>query len=273
MTRLVRRTATFLSAITLLVTVAGCSSDPAPESDPATQSAAQPPPAAPVAGSCYEMSFDEAVAPTGDSQPVDCSAAHTTETVYVGTLDPVVDGHLLAIDSEHVQRQVARACPAQLLDYLGGNLRNLRLSMVRPAWFTPTVEESDAGAMWFRCDGVLLASSAELAHLDGTLRGALSGTGLADRFAMCGTAAPDAKDFKRVPCSADHSWRAIDVVGFKSKKYPGKDVVRNAGQARCEDAGAAIAEDPLTFKWGYEWPTKDQWRAGQKFGRCWAPAP
>ncbi len=39
----------------------------------------------------------------------------------------------------------------------------------------------------------------------------------------------------------------------------------------CENAGAAVADDALDYEWGYEWPTKEQWKQGQTFGRCWAP--
>ena len=32
-----------------------------------------------------------------------------------------------------------------------------------------------------------------------------------------------------------------------------------------------MAEDALDYEWGYEWPTAEQWAAGQTYGRCWAP--
>ena len=104
-----------------------------------------------------------------------------------------------------------------------------------------------------------------------TLKGVLGKSKGRDRYAMCGTAAPDAKSFQRVLCSAKHSWRAIDVVVFREGKYPGEKKVRAAGRAQCEDAAADVAEDPLVFEWGYEWPTAEQWSMGQAFGRCWAP--
>jgi len=33
-----------------------------------------------------------------------------------------------------------------------------------------------------------------------------------------------------------------------------------------------VADDPLNYRWGYEWPTEQQWQAGQHYGICWAPA-
>lgn len=222
-------------------------------------------------GACYQLPFETAVAPTSESKPVDCAREHTSETVAVGTIDALVDGHLLAVDSDHVQSQVASACPQALTAYVGGSLEQLRLSMIRPVWFTPTVEDSDAGADWYRCDAVVLAGTSTLAELTTGLKGVLGKAKGRSQYAMCGTAAPDAKDFERVLCSAKHSWKAIDVVVFKQGAYPGEKKVRAAGRTRCEDAAADVADDPLTFEWGYEWPTKEQWDMGQAFGRCWAP--
>lgn len=260
-------------ALVLLVTLTACSGgddvDGGKKEPAATQTAAADPPPSPKLGACYPLPFETAVAPTSEIEPVRCSAKHTSETVAVGTVDAVVDGHLLAVDSERVQTQVATACPQALIEYVGGNRERLRLSMIRPVWFTPTVEESDAGAQWYRCDAVLLAGTSTLAQLTTSLKGVLDGK-VKDRYAMCGTAAPDAKDFERVLCSAKHTWRAIDVVVFDEGDYPGVKKVRAAGRSQCEDAAADLAEDPLVFEWGYEWPTREQWDMGQKFGRCWA---
>jgi hypothetical protein len=88
---------------------------------------------------------------------------------------------------------------------------------------------------------------------------------------MCGTAAPDDPAFRRVLCREDHTWRAIRAVDLPGKDYPGEKRVRAAGQGPCEDAGREVAEDALDYEWGYEWPTADQWAAGQTYGRCWAP--
>jgi hypothetical protein len=143
--------------------------------------------------------------------------------------------------------------------------------MLRSAWFTPSLEDSDAGAAWFRCDVVALAANGELAPLTGRLAGVLSRPSGRDRYGMCGTAAPGSSDFARVICSRRHTWRAIAVVPLRGAAYPGEARVRSAGQQRCEDAGAAVADEPLDYRWGYEWPTAEQWAAGQTYGICWAP--
>lgn len=262
----------------VLPLLAACTSDGEPSADP-TPSASPSPSAPPTASeperpanrACYALSYDDAVAPTASASPVPCSEEHTAMTYAVGPLDTVVDGHLLAVDSAQVQKQVATTCPSQFGPFVGGSSEDQRLSMLRPVWFTPSVEESDAGASWYRCDVVALATDEELAPLTGRLAGVLDTEEGRDRYGMCGIASPTAPDFSRVVCSRDHSWRAIAVVPFEAGPYPGVEEVRSAGETPCQDAGAAAAGGALDYEWGYEWPTKQQWGAGQTFGRCWAP--
>ena len=261
-------------ALLLAVLMAGCNGATDDDTSDASTTSAPPtatePPPAPPTGTCYQMSFDEALSPTAAGEERPCRRPHATETYHVGRLDLVAGGHQSAVDSEQVQQQVATACPAALPRFLGGDLETLRLSMIRPVWFTPTLEESDLGADWFRCDVAVVARDEALVPLTGSLKRALAAEGGLDRYAMCGTAAPDSPKFERVVCSAEHSWRAISVVPLTAqKKYPGEAAVRQRG-AGCEDAALEHVEDPLaTWGWAYEWPTKEQWEAGTTFGRCW----
>ena len=235
-----------------------------------TPTAAKPAPR-PVVGACYRLTYAQAIAPTTTRDRVRCRDTHTSLTYAVGTIDAVQDGHLLAVDSRRVQAQVAADCPQGLPRFLGATQEALRLSMLRAVWFTPTLEESDAGADWYRCDVIAVSVAGQLAPLSGLLEGALSGPDGRDRYGMCGTAEPGTEAFSRVICSRTHSWRAIRTVGFAGAAYPGVDRVRDAGETPCEDAGRASASDALNFQWGYEWPTAEQWNAGQHYGLCWIP--
>lgn len=252
-------------------------SSPTPSASVSTSpsAAASPPratpPPVPATRTCHLLTYEEAIAPTASGGPVSCDRRHTSVTYAVGDLDTLVDGHLLAVDSDRVQEQVSSECPARFDAFVGGTPEDRRLSMLRPVWFTPTVQQSDAGASWFRCDVVALAGDERLALLSGPLAGVLSSDAGRDRYGMCGTASPGTPKFSRVICSAPHSWRAIRAVPFAAGAYPGADRVRAAGQAPCKDAAAAVASDTLNYEWGYEWPTAEQWKAGQTYGRCWAP--
>jgi hypothetical protein len=254
----------------LVLAAAGCGSHPTASAPPATTPPTAPaPPPAPKDGGCYTMTMKQAVAPTSSAPAKSCRSPHTTETYLVGTLDTLEGGHLLAVDSDRVAAQVATTCRDRLTPFLGGTPDQARLSMVRPVWFTPTVAQSDQGANWFRCDAVVVADSDSLATRTSSLKNALGHAGSRGALAMCGTDAPGAKDFHRVLCSARHSWRAIATVPLKGAHYPGVKVAKSAGQTRCEDAASAAAKDPLSFQWGYEWPTSEDWSLDQHYGICW----
>ena len=195
-----------------------------------------PPPPAPALDACYRLSYDEAVAPTNDDAPIACDKGHTTQTFAVGQLDLVTNGHLLAVDSEAVRTQVAHRCPAQLAAYVGATDEQLRLSLLRPVWFTPTIEQSDAGAAWYRCDVIAVSGDKRVAKIDRNLAGALKKPEGRTEFAMCGTAQPGTPEFSRVLCGEDHSWKAISVIDLAEKSkdgsYPGPNVGQGRGRRR-----------------------------------------
>ena len=276
-----RQVALLLVAVTALASCTSDDKEPAAETStspsPTPVATPAPPPPAPVLGACYRLSYDEAIAPTNDDIPVSCDKGHTTQTFAVGQLDLVSNGHLLAVDSDEVRGQVAQRCSGQLAPYVGATDEQLRLSLLRPVWFTPTIEESDAGAAWYRCDVIAVTGDKRLAKFDHNLSKALKAPEGRTEFAMCGTAQPGTAAFGQVLCREDHTWKAISVLDLaenaENGRYPGDQVVRDAGQDPCADAARAIASDALDYEWGYEWPTKDQWQAGQTYGRCWSPDP
>ena len=272
-----------LLMVTVLALAACTSDDETPSADPSqtpstsAPAAAAPPPAPPTLGACYRLSYAEAVAPTSEDGPASCDKGHTTQTFAVGQLELVTNGHLLAVDSEAARAQVANRCPAKLAAYVGATEEQLRLSLLRPVWFTPTIEQSDAGAAWYRCDVIAVSGDKQVAKIDHNIFKALKKPEGRAEFALCGTAQPGTAAFTRVLCREDHSWRAISVIDLSKRSqdgsYPGADAVKDAGQDVCADAARAIASDALDYEWGYEWPTKDQWEAGQTYGRCWSPDP
>ena len=238
--RRTRRLATALLCTAVVTTAAACTAgddegDPssAPSATPSQTPSALPTatePPAPEQRACYRLDYAAAVAPTASDDPVDCGKRHTSITIGVGTLDNVASGHLLAVDSRRVRDAVAEACPQTFARFVGGSLEDRRLSMLRPVWFTPTLEEADQGAQWYRCDAIAVAGDDQLARLTGRLSGALGTPAGRDRYAMCGTAAPDADDFERVICSAKHTWRAVATVDLPAGAYPGAATVRDRGQ-------------------------------------------
>ena len=254
---------------------ASTSTTASPSSSPASQADTAPkPPPAPSEGACYRIPLDEAARPTNDREPVPCSRAHTARTFHVGRLDTVVEGHSIGVDSERVQRQLAETCPRELAEFLGGDTESRSLSRFQAIWFSPTVEQYDAGADWFRCDVVALATPEELLELpsEEPLRGVLDRPGTLATYGLCGTAQPGADGFERVACALPHSWVAIRTIPLQGgDSYPGTDAVREAGDGACSDEVAGRNELLLEYSYGWEWPTAEQWASGQRYGFCWAP--
>jgi hypothetical protein len=263
-----------LVAVAALAATASCSGD-GPKAAPTSPSSrtSTAPPAAPPARACYDLDFDEAARPTSSARPVACGATHTTLTIHVGRIRPVVDGHLLAVDSDTVQAQIAKRCRTRYAAFVGGSTETQRLSRLTVVWFSPTLEQSDQGALWFRCDLVALAGHDRLAPLPRRARGLLGGSDALDRWGTCGTTSPASDRFQRVICSQRHAWRARATIALPhGSAYLGKRAGRVADSA-CHDIDARLAKDILRLKWSFEWPTRHQWDAGQRYGYCWTPDP
>lgn len=267
-----------MAALLLALVVAACSDDatPAAESPSASPSANPATPSStasalprPVRNGCHRLSYSEAVAPVAGGTEASCRKKHTSQTYKIGRLDLVSGGHLAAVDSPSIQATVAATCTSLLGRHVGGSPEDLRLSTVTAVWFTPSVEAAAAGADWFRCDVVALAGNGRLAALPRASSGLV---GSSDRFALCGTAPPDAASHQRVPCSAKHSWVAVSSVDLPGKTYPSAAAAGDQMESACRSAARARAEDPLDFTWSEERPTQDQWDAGRRYGICWVPA-
>ncbi len=262
-------------ALLLVPVLAACTSEStdssAQPSDGASVTSAPPAPAAPEVGTCHDLTVDEATDPVDPGKDVPCGRPHTATTIKVGKLAALADGHLLAVDSPTVRARLAKACPPALGGYVGGDLTTQRLSRFEVVWFGPSLDQADAGADWFRCDVVGLRREGALISLPPKMKGVLDAPDALDRYGTCGTAAPSAKKFQRVVCSEKHSWRAVDVVDLPGDaRYLAKDVTAT-GDATCKDVASQRADGALKFTWSFEWPTRDQWRTGQRYGYCWVP--
>ncbi len=241
---------------------------PSPTGTPTTA-----PPVAPRAGQCYQLSLRAATRPTSARPAVPCGGAHTAQTIHVGRLDTLVDGHLLAVDSDRAQRQLATTCPRELAGFLGGTAERRALSRFQVVWFSPTLAQYDAGARWFRCDVIAFGDAGHLLPLTGRrLRGVLDRPDALATYGLCGTAQPGSPGFERVACGRQHTWVAVSTIPIDGgDRYPGEQAVRDAGDSSCADRVRGANGFPLEFTYGWEWPTREQWAAGQRFGYCWAP--
>lgn len=275
-----RTTLRTLAVLGVLALASACTSpsgEPADDASPSPESLASPtestpppdPGPRPRVGECHLLSFGQAVDVVGRTEPVPCKRRHTAETYFVGRLQlETKAGHVRRVDSRAAQRQARSTCSARLPQHLGRTPRELRLTMAQSVWFTPSPERAEAGADWFRCDLVVVAAPQRLLVLPRVTKG----WGDAPVVAMCATAAPGTKAFKRVGCGARHAWEAVSTVDIPGKKLPTKAEVAERMEGPCGDAARSRADDPLDFTWSQESPTKEQWEAGQRYGICWVPA-
>jgi Septum formation len=268
-------------AVASALLLTACSGSGSPDADPTpvahsstptpTQTLPSPepprPPSPPAAGSCYRLGYDQALAPTLETEPVPCTGIHTAVTYYVGSYRK-----RLQVDGSQVHRLESRVCPRRFAAFVGGTLEERRLSMLRAVWFAPTVDQATRGGHWFQCVAIALRGDQNLALLRGPLHGALSTSEGQTHYGLCGTAEPGSAGFEQRICAAPHTWRALRTVVLAPGAYPGEATVRAAGQQTCQDAGRDASSDPLAFRWSYQWPTRQQWRAGQTYGVCWAPS-
>lgn len=239
---------------------------PSPTASTPTESAPPDPGPTPKVGECHALTSRQAVAVVGRTAPTACRRKHTAQTYFVGRLDLTTKaGFTRRVDSQAAQRQMRTACTTRLPRHLGRTPRDLRLSMVQAVWFAPSPSRAEAGADWFRCDVVAVAAPRRLLDLPRRTKG---WTGAP---AMCATAAPSTPGFRRVACSAQHSWRAVSTVDIPGDRLPKPAAITQRMDSTCRDAAASSADDPLDFSWSQESPTQEQWDAGQRYGICWVP--
>jgi hypothetical protein len=261
--------ATIALAVGVLV-LTGCSGDKpdsAPPPSPTSVPTAAPPPKADI---CHQLGYAAAARATGGGKKVPCGQGHTAITYYVGSYQPIQDGHLLAVDSTHVQAQLAEHCPAELATYLGTDQENLRLSRLEAVWFGPSLKQTARGAHWFRCDVVAPMSEDQLETLPGNLKGALADGDARDKWGICGSASPSKAGFTRVACDQKHAWRAIRTVDITATRYLAKAATA-AGNSTCKDAASMKADGALKYTWSFQWPSKVEWNSGRRYGYCWIP--
>ena len=283
---MLRRMTAALACATLL---AGCSGSPssspsADTSPSASASASLTPsraatpavvPRAPRAKACYRLTAAQLTKPTNASTPVPCASRHTAQTIYVGTLDTVVDGHSVAVDSATVQKQLSTHLPPQARGVRRGVGDRARPEPLQRGLVQPHARAVRPGrglvplrrhrvrrrrTSWRRCPAPRGS------------RACWDSAAALDEFGLCGTSAPGAQ---RLP-AGDLRPRPLLAGGrhdrpVRRRAVPRHGAVRKAGDSDCKDLAQARSGNALKYRYGWEWPTREQWDRGQRFGYCWVP--
>lgn len=227
----------------------------APSTSPtALSTSATTPPAAapPQVGDCHQLAFTDLTQPTNSAPVVGCSSDHTSVTVAV-----------LRHRSPDQVNAITDACTKAVRRHIGATDLQLATTMIQTVWFLPDSPTSG----WVRCDMVLYASSGKLAPLP--RKTANWWKRHRSDIGTCGTSAPGTAGFKRVLCGPGTPWRVLVALAVGGKAYPGVKALRTQADLRCSDAVRLASNLALKYAYGFEWPTKDQWRSGNHHLLCW----
>ncbi|MCX6397815.1 MAG: septum formation family protein [Propionibacteriales bacterium] len=273
MTPLRTRAAGTVALVVLIVVtaLAGCEDDSSPGAPVGPPSTAAVPVDAPPVRACYRIDVAAGLELSSAAPRVSCTKRHTSVTVRVGRIKRTTEGRVVPMESARAQRQVARSCKAAVDAHVGGTTERRRLSRVQAVWFSPSHPQVVAGARWFRCDLVIAGTATRFTPLPTMTRRLLESASALARYGTCGTAAPGAPGFRRVICAAKHTWRARSTIELGAgAAYLGRTAGKRA-DAACRDVEARRATDANRLRWSFEWPTRAQWNAGQRYGLCWTP--
>ena len=238
---------------------------------PAFADAATP---TPVVGACYDTEFTDSWSGDFDSQTVDCSKQHWTETTYVGKFDgdlskrtvpPLADSADLA--------DAFGTCTSKTTEYLGGPWQG------GYTWLGITLPGSAAwkgGARWYRCDvvGVSRDMNQDFIELSGSAKGAVAAGGTLAR--SCSTIAVDSSGNitadDAVDCAKPHNSEYSGIYTLTGSTWPGNDKVSTQAGAACKKVmGTFLGISPdqsQYFGWSWWNITEREWTLGIRSGAC-----
>jgi hypothetical protein len=218
----------------------------------------------PQAGACHT-----AYAETGylsSYKPVDCSASHKTETVYVGTADA------LATVPRHGSAdylKLVQTCEAKVSEFLGADWHDGKV------WFGLTFPSAAAwagGAHWYRCE---LAELEEVfgdeVNRTGSLHGELAKAGSAVRLGCFSYAS--GRSLTPVACTQKHNAEyagSVAMPSFAAVKDRAK-MVKACHQRIAAYAGMKYSSD-MKYRVGVFWDPMSaaEYAAGDRKVRCYA---
>lgn len=249
-----------LLAATLLV-LAGCSADGDSDADSVTT---------PELGACRMLEPGDVAASANSAPIVDCEQDHTAETFAVGPLPSELDD--AAYDDSDIGAFAYTTCSQAFMRFLGADESLALRTILSWAWFRPSQEAWDNGARWYRCDLVGGTDDAsDFVLLPSTAKGLMSSGVPEDTWMACvnGEAVPGAP---RIPCSEEHSWRAVTTikVGADKDPYPGDRLVEVRSRDFCDTSVSAWLGYPLQYKFAYTWFHEAEWKTGNRRSICWA---
>lgn len=226
--------------------------------------------AAATVGACYAYKAAVLKEVSSDAPMVDCTALHTAETYYVGTLP---NSFGLPSDASPASILAAgKPCTVAAMNaYLGMPDRVLP-SRFRPVVLFPTDQQWAAGERWMRCD-VVLQGGLSLKAFTGTAAEFVA-KAPQTQFDFCTPAEPNARATSAYPClNPKKNWiKVLDQdLGGPGSKFPGTSTVERKTRNLCEKQGKKWNGKEKYPGWWAIWPTSVGWNQGKRSAQCFVP--
>ena len=226
--------------------------------------------ATPQTGACYAYRAAVLAEASTPAPAVECTAQHTAETYYVGTV-PATFG----LPSEASKAKVlsaGRPCTVRAMNaYLGLQARELP-SRFRTVVLFPTDDQWAAGERWVRCD-VVLQGGLQLKAYAGTAAALVAATP-AEQFDFCTPQEPNARATAAYPClNPKKNWiKVLDQeLGGPGSSFPGTSTVERKTRALCAKQGKKWDGREKYPGWWAIWPTQAGWKEGKRSAQCFVP--
>jgi hypothetical protein len=226
--------------------------------------------AAPTVGACYAYKAAVLKDVSTTAPVVDCSAQHTAETYYVGTLPDSYGPPSKASQAKRLS--AARPCTVKAMNaYLGMPARVLP-SRFLSVPLVPTDDQWAAGERWVRCD-VVLQGGLSLKPYVGTAAALVAATP-ADQFNFCTPKEPNARATAAYPClNPKKNWiKVLDQeLGGPGSSFPGTSSVEKRTRNLCAKQGKKWDGGEKYAGWWAIWPTSVGWKQGKRSAQCFVP--
>jgi hypothetical protein len=257
-----------LRAIALVLAaslLSGCGSEDAPDAESVAVSA-------PADGACRVLTPDDVAESHNESPVVDCAEPHTAQTFAVGALPTTYDD--AEQDDPRLGEFAYRTCSERFLQFLKANESTVMRTVLSWAWFRPSPAAWERGARWYRCDLVGGGEqSASYVDLPEDAAGLLDGLP-DDRWMAC-VAGLNVPGAPRIPCSEEHTWRAVTTIklGGPEDPYPGDRLAEVKTRDYCQISVFYWLTSPESYDFAYTFFHEAEWETGNRRSVCWAKTP
>lgn len=231
---------------------------------------ATPAVAAPEPGQCYSYPASTLTAPSSAAPAIDCAAAHTAQTFYVGTVREAFG--IPSRSTQAMRLSAGRACTPRMMNAFVGMPDRKLPSRFRTVVLFPTDAQWAAGERWFRCD-VVLQGGLTLKEFTGTAAALVAATPQT-QFDFCTPGQPNAKATAAYPCtSPKKNWIKVLAasLGGPGTSFPGLSSVERRTRKLCERQGKRWSGKVTFPGWWAIWPTAVGWRKGNRIAQCFVP--